>query len=224
MQNNEVFSRTHSDGQILSPNIYNLAIGMTLGWGFFANYLIVKTVPVETLYAINPILFFLGFFGCAMGGVYIFNKSDKPAISFLGYNLVVLPFGLVVAMAVGMYTGPRYEGLVLETIQTTGFVTLAMMILGSMFPAFFQKIVGALTVALFAVILVEFIGGFFFGWSHGATDWIVVLIFCGYIGYDWGRANAIPKTLDNAIDSAAALYMDIINLFLRLLRILGRRR
>ena len=224
MQNNEVFSRTHSDGQILSPNIYNLAIGMTLGWGFFANYLIVKTVPVETLYAINPILFLLGFFGCAMGGVYIFNKSDKPAISFLGYNLVVLPFGLVVAMAVGMYTGPRYEGLVLETIQTTGFVTLAMMILGSMFPAFFQKIVGALTVALFAVILVEFIGGFFFGWSHGATDWIVVLIFCGYIGYDWGRANAIPKTLDNAIDSAAALYMDIINLFLRLLRILGRRR
>jgi FtsH-binding integral membrane protein len=93
-----------------------------------------------------------------------------------------------------------------------------------MFPAFFQKIVGALTVALIAVILVEVLGGLFFGWSHGITDWIVVLIFCGYIGYDWGRANAIPKTLDNAIDSAAALYMDIINLFLRLLRILGRRR
>ncbi|MGY8827206.1 MAG: Bax inhibitor-1 family protein [Candidatus Latescibacterota bacterium] len=224
MQNNEVFSRTHSDGQILSPNIYNLAIGMTLGWGFLANYLIVKTVPVESLLFANPILFFLGSFACAMAGVFIFNKSDKPAVSFLGYNLVVLPFGLLVAMAVGIYTGPRYEGLVLETIQTTGFVTLAMMILGSMFPAFFQKIVGTLTVALFAVILVEFIGGVFFGWNHGATDWIVVLIFCGYIGYDWGRANAIPKTLDNAIDSAAALYMDIINLFLRLLRILGRRR
>ncbi len=55
-------------------------------------------------------------------------------------------------------------------------------------------------------------------------DWVVVLIFCGYIGYDWGRANQIPKTLDNAVDSAAALYMDIINLFLRILRILGRRQ
>ena len=55
-------------------------------------------------------------------------------------------------------------------------------------------------------------------------DWAVVFIFCGYIGYDWGRANRIPKTVDNAIDSAAALYMDIINLFLRILRILGRRR
>ncbi|MDE0891339.1 MAG: Bax inhibitor-1 family protein [Planctomycetota bacterium] len=224
MQNNDVFSRTHSTGQLLSPRAYNLAIGLTLGWGFFANYLIVKAVPAEALYAINPIVFLLGFFACAMGGVFLFNKSDKPAVSFLGYNLVVLPFGLVVAMAVGQYTDPKYDGLVLETIQTTGFVTIAMMMLGSMFPAFFQKIVGALTVALIAVILVEVIGGLFFGWSHGVTDWIVVLIFCGYIGYDWGRANAIPKTLDNAIDSAAALYMDIINLFLRLLRILGRRR
>jgi len=52
----------------------------------------------------------------------------------------------------------------------------------------------------------------------------VVVIFCGYVGVDWGRANQVPKTVDNAVDSAAALYMDIINLFLRILRILGRRR
>jgi hypothetical protein len=31
----------------------------------------------------------------------------------------------------------------------------------------------------------------------------------------WGRANQIPRTMDNAVDSAAALYMDIIDLFLR---------
>ena len=44
-------------------------------------------------------------------------------------------------------------------------------------------------------------------------------------GFDWARANAIPKTADNAVDSAASLYMDIINLFLRILMILagGRR-
>ena len=224
MQTNDVFSRTESSGPTLSPAIYNLAIGMTLCWGFLANFLIVRTVPVESLRAIHPLLFILGFFACAMGGVFLFNKSDKPAISFLGYNLVVLPFGLVITLVISQYADPKYDGLVLEAIQTTGFVTFAMMMLGSMFPRFFQKIVGALTIALVVVILVEMIGYWFFGWHHGAIDWIVAAIFCGYIGYDWGRANAIPKTLDNAIDSAAALYMDIINLFLRLLRILGRRR
>ena len=98
-----------------------------------------------------------------------------------------------------------------------------MMCLGTIFPEFFRKISGALTIALLLVIVVELVEIFVFGIHHGVLDWIVVLIFCGYIGYDWGRANQIPKTLDNAIDSAAALYMDIINLFLRILRILGRK-
>ena len=32
-----------------------------------------------------------------------------------------------------------------------------------------------------------------------------------------------PKTLDNAVDSALDIYLDVINLFLRILRILGSR-
>jgi FtsH-binding integral membrane protein len=60
--------------------------------------------------------------------------------------------------------------------------------------------------------------------ARGWIDWAVAAIFCGYIGYDWGRAMRIPKTVDNAVDSAAAVYMDIVNLFARILRILGRRR
>jgi FtsH-binding integral membrane protein len=64
---------------------------------------------------------------------------------------------------------------------------------------------------------------FIMGRSVEWIDWVVVGIFCGYIGYDWARANAIPKTLDNAVDSAAAIYIDIINLFIRILSIMGRR-
>ena len=113
--------------------------------------------------------------------------------------------------------------LVQEAIRVTALVTVGMMILGTLFPAFFRRISSALTVALLVVIVVELVEIFVFRARHGILDWIVVVIFCGYIGYDWGRANQIPKTLDNAIDSAAALYMDIINLFLRILRILGRK-
>ena len=224
MQTNSVFSRTSSSGKLISPAAYNLAIGVTLCWGFLANFLIVRAVPAASVASIHPLLFFLGFIACAMAGIFIFNRSDKPAISFLGYNLVVLPFGLALTRMIASYADPKYDGLVLEAIQTTGFVTLVMMMLGSIFPRFFQKIIGALTIALIAVILVEMIGAWIFGWHHGAIDWFVAALFCGYIGYDWGRANAIPKTLDNAIDSAAALYMDIINLFIRILRIMGRRR
>ena len=54
-------------------------------------------------------------------------------------------------------------------------------------------------------------------------DYAVALIFCGYIGLDWCRAQQYPKTLDNAIDSAADIYLDIVNLFIRILSITGKR-
>jgi len=79
-------------------------------------------------------------------------------------------------------------------------------------------------IALLAMIVIELFQIFILGIHQNWIDWAVAVIFCGYIGYDWGRGNQIPKTLDNAIDSAAALYMDIINLFLRILRILDRRK
>ena len=54
-------------------------------------------------------------------------------------------------------------------------------------------------------------------------DYAVALIFCGYIGLDWCRAQRYPKTLDNAIDSAADIYLDVVNLFIRVLSITGKR-
>ncbi|MDD5949520.1 MAG: Bax inhibitor-1 family protein, partial [Lachnospiraceae bacterium] len=54
------------------------------------------------------------------------------------------------------------------------------------------------------------------------VDYAVTFIFTLFVGYDWARANACAKTLDNAVDCAAELYLDIINLFLRILSILGR--
>ncbi|MCK5125233.1 MAG: US12 family protein [candidate division Zixibacteria bacterium] len=216
----EVFKRTSSEGTVINAHLYNFIIGMTLCWGFFINWIMVEGIDPTTLSHINPILFFIGYLGCCFLGIYLFKKSSNPLVSFLGYNLVVIPFGFIINIVVAQYD-PQ---VVLEAIQVTFVVTAAMMILGTLFPKFFQKIVVALTIALVLVIIFELVSIFFLKTQYGIVDWIVVLIFCGYIGYDWGRANQIPKTVDNAIDSAAALYMDIINLFLRLLRIMGRRK
>ena len=56
-----VFKREHlSDVQQISPSLYNLTIGLTLCWGFFVNWLMMVTIPVESLYAIDHRLFFIG--------------------------------------------------------------------------------------------------------------------------------------------------------------------
>lgn len=215
----DVFNRTHTNDKIISGSTYNFIIGLTLLWGFAINWLMVLNISVESISSINPIIFFIGYFASCFFGIYLFSKSDKPIVSFIGYNFVVVPFGLIINLVVSQYN----PDIVQEAIRVTGMVTFVMMLLGSMYPAFFKKIAGGLTIALICVIVVELIEIFIFNTHHGILDWIVALIFCGYIGYDWARANAIPKTVDNAVDSAAALYMDIINLFLRVLRILGRK-
>lgn len=214
-----VFNRTETNDKLISGSLYNFIIGITLLWGFFVNYLMVINIPASTFSNISPMLFFIAYFASCFFGIYLFNKSDNPWVSFIGYNFVVVPFGFIINIVVSRYD----PYLVTEAIRVTALVTFIMMLLGSMYPAFFKKIVGALTIALLCVIVIELIEIFFFNSHHGILDWAVVAIFCGYIGYDWARANAIPKTYDNAIDSAAALYIDIINLFLRLLRILGRK-
>jgi FtsH-binding integral membrane protein len=219
---NATFNRTelNSVGARISANVYNLVIGLVLSWGFLVNWLMVKTIPYEAIQSVNPWVFFIGYLAACFFGIYLFTKSDSPLVSFIGYNFVVIPFGLVINIVVAQYE----PALVLAAIRVTGLVTVVMMILGTIFPKFFQKISGALTIALLVVIVVEAIEVFVFKVHHGLIDWVVAAIFCGYIGYDWGRANSIPRTVDNAIDSAASLYMDIINLFLRILRIMGRRR
>lgn len=215
-----VFNRTETTDALVSDVVYNLTLGLTLCWGFAVNWLMVTNIDPNSIAAINPWVFFIGYFASCFVGIYLFNKSSNPAVSFIGYNFVVVPFGLIVNMAVARYD----PDIVAQAMRVTGAVTVGMMCFGSLFPAFFQRIAGALSIALLLVIIVELVEVFVFGIHHGILDWIVVLIFCGYIGYDWARANQIPKTLDNAVDSAAALYMDIINLFLRILRILGSRR
>ena len=106
----------------------------------------------------------------------------------------------------------------------TGLVTVIMIILSMLYPAFFQNLGRTLIISLLGCILVEFVGSILFRIPLGFIDYIVALIFCGYIGLDWNRAQAYPKTLDNAIDSAADIYLDVVNLFVRILSITGKRR
>jgi FtsH-binding integral membrane protein len=45
----------------------------------------------------------------------------------------------------------------------------------------------------------------------------------GFIGYDYAKALEDDATVDAAIDRAVALYLDIINLFIRILEIMGKK-
>ena len=207
----------------ISEQKYNLIIGACLLWGFLVNVFMVRFC-FEAAYNVvvnNYIPFLIGYIVMAIAGTLMIKKSDNPVISFIGYNLFVLPLGLVLSFIVNIYQMSGAGNIVSTAFGITAVVTLLMMAAGSMFPGFFLSLGRVLGVSLLITIVIELIM-MIAGASLGIIDYIVVLIFCGYVGYDWAKANAIPKTVDNAVDSAAELYIDIVNLFIRIMNILAK--
>ena len=202
----------------ISVRQYNLILGSTLLYGFLANILLVL-VARNFFMQMNPIIFLVGYFVLVIAGSIIVNFSQNPAISFLGYNFICVPIGAVLAICV-----PEYPiDMVLAAIGATAFVTIVMICLGTIFRNFFSKIGTALIAGLFIGFIAELIA-MLFGYGGDIFNWFFVILFSMYIGYDWYKAQSYTKTIDNAIDSAVDLYLDIINLFIRLLEIFGKKK
>ena len=203
-----------------SNRIYNIVIGVLLLYGFGVNYAIVNTIdPNFITSTYEYIAFIVIYFISCFCGMYLVNNYNSY-IGFIGYNLIVISFGFIVNLCVYPYNSTIVENAVI----LTGATTALMIIAGTMFPKFFNSIISSLTCALIACIISECVGIFVFSQHFIFMDWIVAIIFCGYIGYDWGKANSDDKTINNAIKNSAKLYMDIINLFVRILSIIGNKK
>ena len=98
-----------------------------------------------------------------------------------------------------------------------------MTILATIFPTIFSKLGKTLFITLIISIIVELLVIIITGIDPMLFDFLFVIIFCGYIGYDWSKAQQYPPTIDNAIDSAADMYVDVVNLFVRILNIIGKK-
>lgn len=213
--NTGVFERGGCD--TMSARLFYGALGIVMAWGLGSTALVASEVAKS---GFQPGLLSIIVLGLIVPiiGIMIGVKSDNPVISFIGYNMVCLPFGVILSPIVNHYS-PQ---LIQNAFMATCCVTVTMMCLAMIYPGFFSRLGGVLFSALIGLLVVRVMQLFIPSLAHMKLfDWIGAGIFSLYIGYDWYRATSIPKTLDNAVDVALDLYLDIINLFLNLLRIFG---
>ena len=208
----------------VSRRVYNLLIGGLLLWGFALNFLMVKLLGEKVSeFAMNggalPIL--LIYLVCVILGV-VLVRRDNPVTSFIGYNLIALPVGLILCVALQGYP----SSVISTAVLMTAIITAVFVVLGSIFPNLFLSIGRALGVGLIILIVGELITLLLFRSSRMELVWAYLGagLFAMFIGFDWARCNVCACTVNNAIAASANLYLDIINLFLRLLQILNRNR
>ena len=206
-------------GTKVTERSYNLTIGLTLLWGVLINVVMSVFFTYQILslnYLLVLVLYFVGTIGCSI----LVHKSDNPAVSFAGFTGMAVSMGLLLTFYVTAFTAHSVS----YAFVATALVTVIMVILSMLYPDFFRNLGRTLFISLLACIIIQVAGMFLLGLPMTIIDYAVALIFCGYIGLDWCRAQRYPKTLDNAIDCAADIYLDVVNLFIRILAITGKRR
>ena len=210
------------DAQEVDARTYTLVLGGVVVYGLVLNIIMCATLG-DSMSHVNPIALLIGYFVSCLIGIFMSHKSNNPIISFIGYNLVVVPCGLIVSLVVSAYVRAGAGDIVLQAFIYTAIITACMIGLSIAIPEFFSKIGGLLLGALVGLILAELINIFFIHKDQSYIAWIGAAIFSLYIGYDYWRAQQYAKTIDNAVDSAVDIYLDMINLFLKILRVLGSR-
>ena len=196
-----------------SDRAYNIIIGLVLLYGFVINAVLCMVKPAFIMNANRTGLiigYLLGIIGCCMS-----HFSDNPIISFIGYNLLVVPMGVVLCVLLDSY----YTQTIISACITTAVITLGLIAISVAAPQLFLSMHYILFFCLIASIVAEYVCIFVTGGTLRIIDFVIAAVFCGYIGYDWAKAQTKNKTVDNAVDSAVDLYLYIINLFVRVLSI-----
>ncbi len=197
------FIRTTSFFTLISLAVVTIASWLSYGW------------------AVNGWLDLLLFIvGVVM--IFVFTGSDNPVISFIGVNGLAGIVGLIVGPCLKMYSA---DGILTAAILS--LLTVAVFsVLGIIFGAFFRGIGGIIIGALNLLVIVVFGQAILaaFGLISPYNFWIsagAIVVFMGVTAYDWAIALAGPLTLDKAIDTSGGLMLDVVNIFLRILEILG---
>ena len=221
MDNKEAKARSlfNTERKVVSDNTYNAVIGLTLLWGIVINVLMAFFLT-PYIVPLNRSVVIIGYLVVSFACRYVVFKSNNALISILGFTGLAGAMGVLLTYVLKRYT----SATIYSAFLSTGIILVVMIILSTLYPAFFRKLGRVLFIALVGSLVVQLVGGLLLHLRLGFMDYILVVIFSGYIGYNWSRAQAYPKTIDNAIDSAASIYIDIINIFIRLLRIIERSK
>lgn len=221
MMDNKEFKekRILKTGNEVITNVYNLVIGSVLLWGILIN-IFMANMFTDAILAMNQWVLIIIYFIGSLISMMIVYRNTNPIMSFIGFTGLSMSMGLLLTYYVSYFD----IGSISIAFITTAVVTIAMMILATIFPAFFKKMGRVLFFSLLITVIAEIVVSLIMRVNTTIFDFIIVIIFCGYTGYDWVKAQEYNKTLNNAIDSAADIYVDTVNLFVRILSIIGKKK
>lgn len=152
----------------------------------------------------------------------IVTREKSPANLFLMYGFATF-VGMSLGLVLETYLARGLGGAVFNAAGTTAAVTLGAGFYGYTTKRDLSGLGSILFVGLIAVIIASVIGIFVqLPLLQLGIGVVGAVLFTGFIVFDLNRvANARNATEGETIMLAVAIYLDILNLFLMLLRVFG---
>lgn len=206
----------------LSRRTYNFLIGLIVAVSFLFigleyTYLLNNPWVIESL---NPV------FNIACGtapfvGIIIMALANRERIGLMivGYIMTTFTLGFLMAIALTDYDAASIQ----RAMLITAVIAISFATLGFVWPQLFNRIFQICVLALGIMVVVELVM-LLLDIQAGWNDWVIIVIFCGLIGHDFHYAATDTPTIANAIWHACDIYLDLGNVFLRVLNITGRSR
>lgn len=144
-----------------------------------------------------------------------------------GWNIVVLyAFSFVSGLTMGpllsAYADAGMGSAVLQAAAVTGVMATGLATFALKTESNFARWQGFLLTALVGLIA-ACIANLFIGGAvlYAATGWAGAVVFSLLLVYDVNRIRYLPDTMGNAVVITLDIYLDLLNLFLFVLQILG---
>lgn len=178
-----------------------------------------------------PLIVFIALIGELVVGIYFSARLMKmnKSTAWICYALYSALTGLSLALIIQSYT----TGTVIFAFVSTVILFVCMAIIGHTTRIDLSKFSSVFMVGLISIIITSLLNAIFFKSEmlNYVMSVVGVLIFLGLIAYDMQKLRAFYDRGSYDVDfqekmmlfGAFSLYLDFINLFLRLLQIFGRR-
>ncbi len=216
---------------LLTASVLFSAIGamVALYAGAAASHVVVAgrvVPPLVFMVAQHPWITLLVSVGAVMGASLV---RQRPVVNVLALFAMATVLGVVIGPAIFFAQLSAALGGTISAAPVRDAFILALAAFGGL-SAYalvskrdFSFLSGALTMGLFVLLGASLLGFFWGGFHfHMAIASVAVLLFGGYVLYDTSRLLRLGER--DPVGMTISLYLDFLNLFMALLRILGSRR
>ena len=193
---------------LLAASLFTAAIGAYMGAG-----------PLFQVVAPNIFLLFIAQIGLIFFASY---AAQKPGLNMVALFSFTTVSGLTLGPVLAMYVMAGRSHIITEPFLLTALIFTAL----TLYVVFSRKDFSFMSGFLFTGLIIVVVGGllnalvFQSPMGQFMISGVVVFLFSGFILYDTSNILRNYST-DQHVSATLALYLDVLNLFVALLSILG---